>query len=75
MVCQKKIFAALIYLKEFMPINKSLERVPDEEVYPMAPPHITSVAKADSSHSIISSIGLEKHTRVYSRRSLSSSHR
>ena len=30
-------------------INKSLERVPDEDVYPMAPSHMTSVTKADSS--------------------------
>ncbi|OCK92310.1 kinase-like protein, partial [Cenococcum geophilum 1.58] len=30
-------------------INKSLERVPDEDVYPIAPSHITSVTKADSS--------------------------
>ncbi|KAF2254193.1 hypothetical protein BU26DRAFT_134906 [Trematosphaeria pertusa] len=30
-------------------VNKSLECVPDEDVYPMAPPHITSVTKADSS--------------------------
>lgn len=30
-------------------INKSLERVPDEDVYPMAPSHITSVTRADSS--------------------------
>ncbi|KAF2245147.1 kinase-like protein [Trematosphaeria pertusa] len=30
-------------------INKSLERVPDEDVYPTAPSHITGVEKVDSS--------------------------
>jgi serine/threonine protein kinase len=29
-------------------INKSLERVPDEDVYPVAPSHMTSVTKADT---------------------------